>query len=85
MSKPLSQDQYAALLEGYIAHLDAEMMALSPSGWSVASLQDSYASCEASAAMSQVWDAQMTDLAYARYQQAQDKAWAESKIAHQYI
>lgn len=84
MYKPLKPAEYAALLEGYIAHLDGEIAALSPSGWPVPSLLESYSGAEASKHLGQAYESAMIDLALAKHQAGLDKAWADKKIAHLY-
>lgn len=83
--KALKPEQYAALLEQYISMLDAEMMALKPSGWPVASLADSYAAAESYAALGDLWESAKKELAYSHWKAAQDARWGEKKLAHMYI
>lgn len=85
MIKPLKPEQYAALLEAYVAHLDGELAAISPSGWPVASLKDSYLGAEVSKHLEQVHQSAMIDLALAIHQQEIAAAYAEKKISHHYV
>lgn len=83
--KALKQEQYAELLEQYIQLLDAEMLALQPSGWPVGSLQQSYAEAEAHAALGGLWHSSMQELAYQSWQAKKAQEWSEKKLAHMYI
>lgn len=83
--KALQPEQYAALLEQYVLLLEAEMQSLSPSGWPVGSLSESYAQAEAHAALGGLWESGIKELAYQAWQQRQAQRWSEEKIAHMYI
>lgn len=81
--KALSREQYAALLEQYVYHLEAEMQALK-SSWQVASLGESYAAAEAHVALHGVWVAGLRELAYEAWQALRAKRWGEQKVQHLY-
>jgi hypothetical protein len=86
--KALSQEQYAALLEQYILHLDGEMAAIAafaPSDIAAGGIRDSYAKAEAQAALIDLWQRSAKELAYQAWQAQQDKKWGEKKLAHIYI
>jgi len=86
--KALSQEQYAALLEQYILHLDGEMAAIAafaPSDIAAGGIRDSYAKAEAHAALIDLWACSAKELAYQAWQAGKAQEWAEKKIAHQYI
>lgn len=83
--RPLSREQYAALLERYVAHLDAEIAALQPSGWPVAALGESYAAARVHAELIGVWEVEKRELAFAAWKAAQDRRYAHQKLAHMYV
>jgi len=83
--RALRPDQYAALLEQYILHLDAEMAALSPSGWPVASLQESYAKAHLHADLLDLWQSSRKELSYQAWQAQKASEYAEKKLAHHYL
>jgi hypothetical protein len=86
--KALKPEQYAALLEQYIDHLDAEMAAIAafaPSDIAPGGIRDSYAKAAASAALIDLWACSKKELAYQSWQAEKAQEWSEKKIAHQYI
>lgn len=86
--KALKPEEYAALLEQYISHLDGEMAAIAafaPSDIAPGGIRDSYAKAAASAALSDLWQSSAKELAYQAWQAGKAQEWAEKKIAHQYI
>lgn len=86
--KALKPEEYAALLEQYISHLDGEIAAIAafaPSDIAPGGIRDSYAKAEAQAALIDLWECSKKELAYQMWQAQQDKKWGEKKLAHIYI
>ena len=86
--KALKPEQYAALLEDYISHLDGELAAIAafaPSDIAPGGIRDSYAKAAANAALSDLWQRSAKELAYQAWQAEKSQEWAEKKLAHQYI
>lgn len=86
--KALKPEQYAALLEQYISHLDGEMAAIAafaPRDIAAGGIRDSYAKAEAHAALIDLWECSKKELAYQMWQARQSQKWGEKKLAHMYI
>jgi hypothetical protein len=77
------QAQLEQALERYIALLDAEIAAYSPS-WVVPALQQSYAEASAQAAVCSVWDQAIINQLIAQQQARAFKAYGDDKIQHLY-
>ena len=86
--KALKPEQYAALLEQYIAHLDGELAAIAafaPSDIAPGGLRDSYVKAAVSAALSELWGRSMRELAWQHFQAQQAARWEQEKVQHLYV
>ena len=76
---------YEFLLEQHIGLLEAEMQAVSPQGWPVPSLAESFAQGAAQEAGRDVWDYALYELQLAQQKALADQSYGEKKVQHLYL